>query len=254
MGGRSARAILSLRYTAFGAGAVRSIGRFLRYVQYRDHSQAREREDGVDGFLRYAAYRDRTTPEARLFDREGDADERDRRALNAYVKRSGVGISDRTTGRGQHQAAYRFVISPEDARGLDLRELTRATMAQLERDAGPGGLPPWIAAKHRNTDHPHVHVVMAARRAVERDRFRTVVITKARLQRMKDSLAREMNRQRGRQLEREDPVRRLIERARGRRPGRSALSHQFSHAMARLAAQYLREAEMDRSRESQWER
>src|SRR5207248_6449151 len=60
------------------------------------------------------------------------------------------------------RAAYRMVLSPERADGLDLKALTGAAMAQLGRDVG--ATPPWIAAIHRNTKHPHVHIVMAARR------------------------------------------------------------------------------------------
>jgi hypothetical protein len=66
-------------------------------------------------------------------------------------------------------------------------------MRGLERDAGP--LPPWVAAVHRNTQHPHVHIVMAARREVSPDRFKTLIITRPRLARMKESLAQEMSRQ-----------------------------------------------------------
>jgi len=66
-------------------------------------------------------------------------------------------------------------------------------MRGLERHAGP--LPPWVAAVHRNTQHPHVHIVMAARLEVSPDRFRTLVITRPRLARMKESLGQELSRQ-----------------------------------------------------------
>jgi len=66
-------------------------------------------------------------------------------------------------------------------------------MRGLESDVG--SLPPWVAAVHRNTRHPHVHIVMAARREVAPDRFKTLIITRPRLARMKESLAAEMSRQ-----------------------------------------------------------
>lgn len=254
MAALSTKAILSVRYTAYGPGASRSIGRFLRYVQYRDHSQEREREGGIDGFLRYAAYRDRTSPRGRLFDADGDGNERARRQLNAYIKRSGQGLPEPAPGRRPHRAAYRFVISPEDGRGLDLRQLTRATMAQLERDAGRGGLGPWIAAEHRNTDHAHVHVVLAARRAVAPGRYRTLVITKPRLQRMKEAMTRELERQRGR--DRTNPLERLLEHHRPRRREWS-LSLAFDRALSRMVAANLREAHrlaLEQQRENEWER
>jgi hypothetical protein len=85
-----------------------------------------------------------------------------------------------------------MVISPEDARGVDLRALTRATMRQVERDCGPMR---WIAAEHRNTQHPHAHVVVAARRENEPGHYKTVVINRPRLERMKQAMTNELSRQ-----------------------------------------------------------
>jgi hypothetical protein len=87
-----------------------------------------------------------------------------------------------------------MVLSPERAEGLDLKALTRAAVDQLGRDAGV--MPAWIAAIHRNTQHPHVHIVMAARREIEPGRFRTVVINPARLEHMKLAMSDELSRQR----------------------------------------------------------
>ena len=55
--------------------------------------------------------------------------------------------------------------------GVDLRELTRRTIVQLKQDCGR--LPPWIAAEHRNTDHPNVHVILAAQPKEVSGRART---------------------------------------------------------------------------------
>ena len=252
----SARAILSVKYTAAGPTVKRSVGRFLRYVQYRDNREPDERGDGVEGFLRYAAYRDRTTPRARLFDRDGDADERDRRRLTDYIARSVS--SPAAAGRRPARAMYRFVISPEDGRGVDLRQLTLAVMSRLERDAGPEGLPPWIAAEHRNTAHPHVHVVLAARREVAPGRYRALVITKSRLERMKGSLGSEMARQRGRAQELS--LRRLVHRHRSTRRPQWSPFFAISRAAVRLRAHLQREEErlireeLKRERERGWER
>ena len=87
-----------------------------------------------------------------------------------------------------------MVLSPERAEGLDLKALTRAAVDQLGRDAG--GTPPWIAAIHRNTKHPHVHIVMAARREIKGGHFRTVVINPTRLAQMKSAVSNELSRQR----------------------------------------------------------
>lgn len=196
---RSSRSILSVRFTAIGGPSSirRAVGGFLRYIQQRDHHSNLEKPGGVEGFLRYAAHRDRTKPEGRLFGRDGDAGDRERRELGRFVTRS-------VAGRMRGRAYYRFVISPEDARGLDLRRMTRSVMSQLELDAGPDGLPPWIAAEHRNTAHPHVHVVMAANRQLPDGRFRSLIINRERLGRMKIAMSREIYRERAWERGRDD--------------------------------------------------
>jgi hypothetical protein len=73
-------------------------------------------------------------------------------------------------------------------------------MKQLEEDAGPGGIGPWFGAEHRNTAHHHVHIVLAARRELEPGQFQALVITRSRLQRMKEAVGREIEGQRGLEL------------------------------------------------------
>lgn len=183
-------------------GTGRSIGRFLRYVQYRDHHDDLPDTHDLDGLLRYVAYRDVAEPHGRLFDSQGIIGDPQRLALSTFIARSTGDMpepSARNTGGDpidSRRAVYRLILSPEDARGLDLKRLTRSVMDQLATDAGTGGLPPWIAAEHRNTQHPHVHVVMAARREVSPDAFRTIIITGPRLQRMKEAMWGEIDRQR----------------------------------------------------------
>lgn len=263
-------AILSVKYLAAptAASARRAVGGFVRYIQYRDHHQDVARD--TSRLVGYVGHRDRTTRRGQLFDRAGSAGDLERKALIAHVRRS---MRDLPTGPRPHRAVYRFVLSPADARGLDLRELARATMRSLEKDAGP--LPPWVAAVHRNTQHPHVHIVMAARREIERDRFRTVMITRPRLARMKESLGLEMSRQLGRTL---DPRARRISHelvavrdeqstgrvrrsgARRRRGRRAERVHELGGALRRAAAGYRHQMEREledqhrRSREGGWER
>jgi hypothetical protein len=62
-----------------------------------------------------------------------------------------------------HQArgylAHRLMLSPpEDGRPGDLRHFTRHVLRELERDKGLALH--WVAVEHRNTAHPHVHVVL----------------------------------------------------------------------------------------------
>lgn len=180
------RCILSVKYVP--AGSASRLAGFLRYVQFRDQHADLFRDLG--GLTRYIAHRDRTAPGGRLFGPRGDCGDLDRRALLAHVSRS-----LRHGGGGKHpRAAYRMVLSPERADGLDLKALTRSAMDQLGRECG--GTPPWIAAIHRNTRHPHVHIVMAARRELEPGRFKTVVINRERLARMKLALGHELVRER----------------------------------------------------------
>lgn len=204
---RSARSILALRYTPVSvAGGVRkAVGGFLRYVQFRDQ-HAEPEAAGLDAFVRYVAHRDRTSPGGRVFGPDPDSIEVDRRRLVDYVARSTKGLAPKwvqgADGKlvDQQRAVYQLILSPEDWRGLDLRRLAGAAMKQLEEDAGPGGIGPWFAAEHRNTAHHHVHIVLAARRELEPGKFQTLHITRSRLQRMKEAIGREVERQRGLEL------------------------------------------------------
>ena len=205
------RSILAVAYTPVSGpcSAKRAVAGFLKYVQHRD--QHPETRPAVEGLLKYVAHRDRSGSNARLFNREGRVTDEHRRWLAAYVGRSVAELPQQRCQKGsesgidRRRAAYRFVLSPEIANGLDLAELTAAAMAQLEVDSG--GIGPWLAAEHRNTAHPHVHIVLAARREIAPGRYRTVMLTRPRLQRMKDAIAREIERQRSIALVRTEELR-----------------------------------------------
>jgi hypothetical protein len=177
-------------------GSASDIARFVRYVQYRDiHPDSKAAED-VDDLIAYVHHRDQTSPRGRMFGATGPAGDHERSVIVDHVARSNAELLTREKPSTTSQrAAYRLIISPEDARGLNLQRLTRAAMARLEADSG-GDLPPWIAGEHRNTKHPHVHVVLAARRENAPGNFRTLVITRERLQAMKDALHQELHLQR----------------------------------------------------------
>lgn len=55
---------------------------------------------------------------------------------------------------------FKIMISPESP-GIDLHKLTRDTMQQIQKDIGRNV--EWVAAMHRNTDQPHVHIAMRGR-------------------------------------------------------------------------------------------
>jgi type IV secretory pathway VirD2 relaxase len=56
----------------------------------------------------------------------------------------------------RHQ--FRFIVSPEDARDLDLTEYVRELMKRVESDLGRSI--EWAAVNHHDTDHPHAHIVV----------------------------------------------------------------------------------------------
>ena len=53
---------------------------------------------------------------------------------------------------------FRFVVSPEDARAVDLPAFTRQLVAQMEQDLGRRLV--WAAVNHHDTEHPHVHLIV----------------------------------------------------------------------------------------------
>ncbi len=56
----------------------------------------------------------------------------------------------------RHQ--FRFIVSPEDARDLDLTGYVRELMKRVESDLGRSV--EWAAVNHHDTDHPHAHIVV----------------------------------------------------------------------------------------------
>jgi len=96
--------------------------------------------------------------------RPGEARE-ERTLFDAYGD-----VADRATARATVTAAigpkvvfHRLVLSPgrraEVVRPLDLRTWTRLLLMDLGHDLGQRLV--WVAAVHRNTDDPHIHVLLA---------------------------------------------------------------------------------------------
>ena len=205
----SDRVILAVKFTPAGTGSSvrRAVGGFLRYVQHRDlhpTQTAGNPRPVVSGLLKYVAYRDQASTRAELFGPAGTLTSEDRKAFAAFVA-SALDQSSPQLFRGhddqihdRRRAAYRLVISPERAAGLDLRLLTCAAVSRLERESGITGLN-WVAAIHRNTAHHHVHLVIAGMHH-DGSSYRRVDLTKPRLAAMKEELAHEIDRQRGERI------------------------------------------------------
>jgi len=185
--------------------ARRAVGGFLRYIQHRDlHPGAKPvpTAQDVHGLIKYVAYRDKASSRAELFGPEGVGGTDARKGFAEYVTRS-IEQSRPQLFRGRdgglhdrRRAVSRFVISPERADGLDLQQLARAAVARLESELRVEGLR-WIAAVHRNTEHHHVHLVLAGLHEEAPGRYRRVDISKKGLAAIKETFALEISRQRG---------------------------------------------------------
>ena len=71
------------------------------------------------------------------------------------------GIDMVATVRGWEKSdelMWRFIVSPEDAERLNLREHVRELAGQIERDLGTRL--EWVAIDHHNTDDAHVHLLV----------------------------------------------------------------------------------------------
>ena len=120
---RARRAIVKARIVRLGGKGVAAARAHLRYVQ-RDAAVGEGKDAGL-----YSASSDRA---------DG----------NAFLER---GQDDR------HQ--FRFIVSAEDGASYDdLRPLIRRLMTRMEEDLGTRL--DWVAADHRDTGHPHSHIIL----------------------------------------------------------------------------------------------
>ena len=148
-GSRARRAIVKARVVRLGGKGLAAARAHLRYVQRDGVSR-----DGERGAL-YSS----------------DLDTADGRA---FLER---GAGDR------HQ--FRFIVSAEDGTEYDdLRPLVRRFMSRMEEDLGTRL--DWVAADHRDTAHPHTHIIVRGKD----DRGENLVIAPSYIQRgMRERLA-----------------------------------------------------------------
>jgi type IV secretory pathway VirD2 relaxase len=98
----------------------------------------------------------------------------------AYIAREGVALDgDRGhvyTAHGREAAVdtfltrasgdahqFRVVVSPEHGSSLDLTQMTRDLMDQMQDDLGTRL--DWMAVNHYDTEHPHTHLIVRGRDA-----------------------------------------------------------------------------------------
>jgi hypothetical protein len=100
----------------------KAVGGFLRYIEFRDQNREHDLQGGLEAYVRYVAHRDRTSPAGRLFGREGQLTDADRKRLVDFVARSTKGLQpkwqrNRDGELEDHQrAVYQMILSPEDCR------------------------------------------------------------------------------------------------------------------------------------------
>jgi type IV secretory pathway VirD2 relaxase len=122
-GSRTRRVVIKARLVKLGTKGVSASRAHLRYIQ-RDSATP----DGAPGGL-YSA--DRDTADGAAFVERGSDD--------------------------RHQ--FRFIVSAEDGDQYpELKPFVRRLMAQMEEDLGTKL--DWVAADHRDTGHPHSHIML----------------------------------------------------------------------------------------------
>ncbi len=122
-GSRTRRVVIKFRLVKLGTKGVSASRAHLRYIQ-RDSATP----DGAPGGL-YSA--DRDVADGAAFVERGSGD--------------------------RHQ--FRFIVSAEDGDQYpDLKPFVRRLMAQMEEDLGTRL--DWVAADHRDTGHPHSHIML----------------------------------------------------------------------------------------------
>src|SRR5690348_2123108 len=102
--------------------------------------------------LKYMQFRSRSAweqPEDRTIFTK-DADDVDRKTAIDAIMRQGSTVA----------RYHKLMLSPaKDEPVIDLRDWTRQVMAELEARKGMRLM--WYAVQHRNTENPHVHIVIA---------------------------------------------------------------------------------------------
>lgn len=119
------------------------------------------------------------TSHAKYLSRPG-AQQEIAKGLGFDVTRDGVEIPATVRAwEKRDELMWRFIVSPEDADRLNLRDHVRELVGQMEKDLGTKL--EWVAIDHHNTDDAHVHLLVRGIRddgrplKIERDYLRSGV-------------------------------------------------------------------------------
>jgi hypothetical protein len=121
--------------------------------QWRAHGKYVAREAATEAPERDTPGERESVPEARAGTRERAAPGYDARASGVDVARQ----LDAWQGAGDPRV-FKFILSPEFGDRVDLTQLTRDVLGDLERRLGRPLT--WVAVNHYNTEHPHTHVAL----------------------------------------------------------------------------------------------
>jgi len=96
----------------------------------------------------------------RYLARESATFENDAKAVGFNRENDGIDIVRQLEGwQGAGDVRlFKLIVSPEFGDQVELSRLTRGLIEQMEEDLGTDL--EWIAVKHHNTEHPHVHIVV----------------------------------------------------------------------------------------------
>jgi type IV secretory pathway VirD2 relaxase len=140
------------RTTAKGGGAVRRASGARLYGRrsvVKASFRRNRRNRGNGGWVRHARY----------LAREGAQREAERgRGFTAVFDSVDMAAVVREWECAGDQLMWSFILSPEDAERIDLRQHVREFAAGMERDVGTSL--EWVAIDHHNTDDAHVHVLI----------------------------------------------------------------------------------------------
>ncbi len=78
---------------------------------------------------------------------------------NGPLEKKELGLWEEKIAKDRHH--FRFIVSPEKGRELDLSDYTKELVRAMEKDLGTSL--DYVAVNHYNTDNPHVHLIVRGR-------------------------------------------------------------------------------------------
>jgi hypothetical protein len=116
------------------------------------------------GWKAHGTYVERESAKADLQEKDKDGLEADSRMPDAdrlgLAKDHQLGSLADTWQKAGDQRIFKIIVSPEDA-NIDFQKTTKEMIARIEQHTGASV--EWGGVVHRNTDHPHAHILVRGR-------------------------------------------------------------------------------------------